>query len=98
MMAEPKFRTTPAAEFLDCVGEDQEVAIACPAQRCAVEIRMLMQDVVADSDVDCHRDIIAVRGRKDTQVFVWIMRWLRFAGRRSLRVRVADPRPVQSSR
>ena len=62
-----------AFEPLHRLGEDQEVAVAGLAQRRAVAVGMLVDDVVADADVDRHRHAEPVRRGEDAEVFVRII-------------------------
>ena len=56
MTALPKFSSTPPSSCVTACGEDQEVAIGGRAERRAVAVGVLVQDVVADADVDGDRD------------------------------------------
>ena len=53
-------------------GEDQEVSVACFAQRSAVAVGMFVNDVVADPDVRGYRDAELIGGSEDADVGVRI--------------------------
>src|SRR5262249_50572366 len=47
----------PTFEIGYCVGQNQKVAVACSAESGAVAIRVLVNDVIADAYMNCHRHI-----------------------------------------
>src|SRR5690349_17142424 len=48
----PEAEQDPAVHLLHGAGEDEEIAIAAVAERRPVAVRMLMQDVVTDADMN----------------------------------------------
>ena len=49
MTAVPKLRNTPPCSRVTASGEDQEIAVRRLAERRAVAVRVLVDDVVADA-------------------------------------------------
>ena len=69
MIAEPTESTTPPSRSRDRAAEQLEIPLRRPADRRAVEHRMVRDDVVADARMDRHRDAVPIRLGEDRRVF-----------------------------
>ena len=81
-MAEPKFEHDAAFQILHGAGEDQEIAVAGSAQRRAVAVGMLVDNVVADARVNGGRNRQPVGRCEDAGVLVWEIALPKCAARR----------------
>ena len=62
-----------AFEPIDGVADGQKIAVAGGAERGRIEVGMLVQDVVADADVDRDRHVQPHAGGEDAEVLVRII-------------------------
>ncbi len=70
-MADPKFSMTPPSSFSMAFGEDQKVTVAGGAQRLAVAIRVLVDNVVANPHMHGSRDRMSICRGQDADLLVW---------------------------
>ena len=82
MMAEPKLSNTPPSSRSIVDGKDQKIAIAGVAERRAIAIGMLVNNVVADADMNRHRNVGTPCGRMPRSGRDMEMNYLRCAARR----------------